>query len=110
MEKTKITFLLVLLMSMVGIRAFAYDVSEYYNGTLIYYNCTGNTELEVTNGENDSYYSGDVVIPSDPYINGRPYRVTSIGQNAFYGCSGLTSITIPNSVTSIGEKAFYFCI
>ena len=38
-----------------------------------------------------------------------PNGVTSIGEKAFYGCSGLTSITIPNSVTSIGNKAFYEC-
>ena len=36
-------------------------------------------------------------------------NVTSIGENAFYGCSGLTSITIPNSVTSIGYMAFRNC-
>ena len=40
---------------------------------------------------------GDVVIP-----NG----ITSIGANAFWDCSGVTSITIPNSVTSIGNGAF----
>ncbi|MBP3750215.1 MAG: leucine-rich repeat domain-containing protein, partial [Prevotella sp.] len=33
--------------------------------------------------------------------------VTSIGNRAFYDCSGLTSVTIPNSVTSIGGGAFY---
>ena len=36
-----------------------------------------------------------------------PESVMSIGSNAFYGCSNLTSITIPNSVTSIGNGAFY---
>ncbi len=38
-----------------------------------------------------------------------PNSVTRIGESAFYGCSGLTSITIPNSVTSIGDKAFSGC-
>lgn len=42
------------------------------------------------------------VIPADG-------SVTSIGEYAFYGCEGLTSITIPDSVTSIGEKTFYNC-
>ena len=38
-----------------------------------------------------------------------PNSVTSIGNAAFYGCSSLTSVTIPNSVTSIGDYAFYGC-
>ena len=35
--------------------------------------------------------------------------LTSIGDNAFYGCSGLQSVTIPSSVKSIGYRAFYCC-
>ena len=38
-----------------------------------------------------------------------PDSVTSIGDYAFSGCDGLTSITIPDSVTSIGDSAFYAC-
>jgi len=38
-----------------------------------------------------------------------PNSVTSIGNSAFYFCSGLTNVTIPNSVTSIGDQAFSFC-
>ena len=38
-----------------------------------------------------------------------PSSVTTIGQNAFYECSGLTSVTIPSSVTTIGSSAFWGC-
>ena len=38
-----------------------------------------------------------------------PSSVTSIGEEAFWGCEALTNVTIPNSVTSIGESAFYGC-
>ena len=38
-----------------------------------------------------------------------PDSVTSIGDSAFWGCTGLTSITIPDSVTSIGNVVFYGC-
>ena len=49
--------------------------------------------------------TGDLIIPS--MIKGK--SVTSIGEWAFYDCSGLASVTIPSGVTSIGDYAFYYC-
>ncbi len=48
-------------------------------------------------------------IPASVTYSGTAYSVTSIGNGAFYGCSSLTSVTIPNSVTSIGWYAFEGC-
>ena len=55
-------------------------------------------------------YSGKVVIPESVEHDGTAYSVTSIGEEAFFVCYGLTSVTIPNSVTSIGSGAFCSCI
>ena len=48
-------------------------------------------------------YKGAITIPSSITYDGTTYSVTSIGEDAFFNCSGLPSITIPNSVTTIGE-------
>ena len=117
MKSFKLTFLLTVLMSMVGAKALAHDI-EVVNadGKTIYYVWTNNnTELAVSyrGSAPRSYekeYNGDIVIPESVTYNGSTYNVTSIGNNAFYWCSGLTSVTIPNSVTSIGDYAFYHCI
>ena len=53
--------------------------------------------------------SGDLVIPATVTYSGTTYSVTSIGSYAFTDCSGLTSVTIPNSVTSIVGSAFSGC-
>ena len=50
-----------------------------------------------------------VNIPDTVVMDGIAYAVTSIGERAFYNCSSLTSLNIPNSITSIGDSAFYYC-
>ena len=82
--------------------------------------CTGLTSINVAE-DNLNYASIDGVLYSKDkktlrvYPQGKtgsftiPNSVTSIGDGAFDGCEGLTSVTIPNSVTSIGEDAFYGC-
>ena len=54
-------------------------------------------------------YSGSIEIPSFIFINEVEYKIASIGDYAFSGCTGLASITIPNSVTSIGAGTFSGC-
>ena len=102
--------LLCLLALLSCITAHAYDFKV--NG--IYYDITdANAKtVEVTNETGDSNsqsYSGDITIPSSVSYGGSTYTVTSIGSHAFFQCTGLTSINIPNSVTSIGNSAFYGC-
>ena len=77
----------------------------------IYYDInTDETTVTVTNETGFSAsYSGEVIIPQSVTFQGNTYIVTSIGYSAFLYCTGLTSITIPNSVTTIGENAFFCC-
>ena len=107
MKQLNISILLAVLMSMVGAKAFAYDIEvKNADGVTIYYNYTSDgLELEVTKGS----YSGDVVIPDEVTYMNRTRKVTSIGDDVFYKCRDLTSVTIGNSVKSIDYNAFAYC-
>ncbi len=51
----------------------------------------------------------EIVIPERIEHNGKTYTVTSIDYGAFGGCTGLTSVIMPNTVDFIGYQAFYGC-
>ena len=103
-------FLLLLLLA--GQAAQTMNAHDFEVGG-IYYNKNGSNAIVTYRGTNyDSYsneYTGTVNIPSTVTYSGTTYSVISIGNGAFSGCSGLTSVTIPNSVTTIGKYAFRNC-
>ena len=120
----------LVLMLIVGINTFAYSdftldgiryrISSNKEGTCA---VIGHEELtnstliiptSVTNGNDTKYTVKSIASDAFKDCSGLtsvtiPESVTYIGERAFYGCSGLTSVTIPESVTYIGERAFYRC-
>ena len=111
--KTRLFSLWLLLSVAVGLSAYDFMVDG------LCYNITSSTApytVEVTY-EYEQYPNGAIYrsmttanIPESVTCNNRVYRVTSIGDSAFYYCTKLASITIPNSVTSIGISAFLGCM
>ncbi len=104
--------LLVILMLFTGISAS----SSSFQSDGIYYDILSEEDrtVEVTYkstyiNQQKNYVSGDIEIPRKVMYQSKTYTVTSIGESAFLGCPGLTSVSIPNSVTSIGESAFHGC-
>jgi len=82
--------------------------------------CKSLTSIKVADGNTNFSSEGGVLFNKDKtelikFPEGKtgdysiPSQVTSIGENAFNSCLGLTSVTIPDSVTDIGSSAFYNC-
>ncbi len=104
-----------------GLTSLSIPPSVTSIGAWAFQDCVALTEIVVSE-ENNNYCSMDGVLfnkdssilllcpikKSETYII--PARVDSIGEGAFYNCSGLTSVTIPSGVRSIGEYAFGRCV
>ena len=102
--KTKITIVLFILFSL---HALA-QVGTIFTADGLKYKITATTTVEVST--NPTSIAGAIVIPETVSYDSANYSVTSIGNNAFWNCSRLTLITIPNSVTNIGNNAFRYCL
>ena len=64
---------------------------------------------EATVAQQSKTFTGEITIPDSVTYKGTVYPVTSIGDNAVSDCTGLTSVTIPDSVMSIGDWVFEGC-
>ena len=100
---------IILLLALLGTATPALAHDFMVDG--IYYNIEG-TNATVTHRTMPFYgnsYTGDVTIPETVTHNGTTYPVTKIGESAFSGCTGVTSVSIPNSITYIDDEAFNGC-
>ena len=109
MKNFKNLFTALLLLCATAVAAHDFEAGGIYYNVLSEENKTVEVTYKGTSSYEDSEYTGSVVIPESVTYNGTTYSVTSIEQWAFYNCTGLTSITIPNSVTSIENFAFRNC-
>lgn len=114
--------LLFMLGVLVALPGIARDFEYTYKGQTVTYTvisedaktCMTKSGGNRCNGSSCTYYrgnyiTGDLVIPSVAKDGDVEYTVTEISWCAFYKCTDLTSVTIPESVTTIGIMAFYEC-
>ena len=79
------------------------------SGQILHYYIINSNSKTVSVSHSSDLPMGDLIIPSTVTFNNVQYGVTTIGMYAFQGCTGLTSVSIPEGVTTIGMYAFQGC-
>ncbi|MDE6681865.1 MAG: leucine-rich repeat domain-containing protein, partial [Muribaculaceae bacterium] len=108
----------IILGVMVSLTSFAREFTYTYKGQTIEYTVIDEAAKTCMTKEGGYYYGyyagnyniiGTLTIPEIVKDGEIEYSVTTIGALSFYGCNGLTSISIPSSVITIGQSAFRGC-
>ena len=99
-----------MLLGLLTFPSFAQSFTYTYEGKILKYTVIDEEakEVEVT-AMTYTKPSGYLIIPSVVNDGSSDYTVTTIGSGAFYECSSLASVVIPNSVRRISNHAFYGC-
>ena len=90
-----------------SIRPVRIDLSCTNIGNIYYKLNDEDNTAEVS--ANPEKYSGEIVVPERVEFAGKTYMVTEIGYKAFSECTGILSVSLPNTIESIGGYAFYAC-
>ncbi len=104
-------FILTCFLTLFSVVTWAYDFTDNSTGSTIFYNIV-NDCAEVTWGGTGAQkgtpeYTGAITVPATVTHSGTTYTVIGLGDDAFDTCTGLTSISLPNTITYMNIYAFY---
>ncbi|WP_456086381.1 leucine-rich repeat protein [Parabacteroides sp.] len=95
------------------IRAKGVKESDFFVADHVKYQITSSENVAVIGTDvedNATWTVTDCIIPATVSKDGKSYRVTELGEEAFIGCKKLKSITLPAGLTTIGERCFAGCV
>ena len=113
----KIILAILLMLPSVGLWAYNFSANNAAGQTIYYNYVAGGVEVTCPGTANASFAwsgvvkpTGSLVLPSTVTHGDTVYPVVGVGRYAFYGCTGLTSLFLPEGVITIGQAAFSGCI
>lgn len=111
----RVAFVFVFLLTAVAVRAEVGDIfTATVSGVQMTFKVISDTEVQVGNNTNTCILkttSGSISVPVqvDSEEHYKSFKVTKVGDYAFYNCSSLTSLSLPSTVTEIGSYALGYC-